>query len=79
MAVYDPFPGREIGGSPPQDVCVCGQLIPETAIYYAFPLSEDNDEQFAYVNEWHENCLSEWGWRRDDSQFGIAHVYCVEE
>lgn len=61
------------------EVCVCGQLIPETAIYYAFPLDEDNDAEYAYINEWHGHCLGEWGWTRDDSAWGIAHVYCPEQ
>ena len=59
-----------------QDVCVCGRLIPDTAIYYGFPLSEDADEPMAFVNEWHDQCLSEWGWRRDDSEWGITHRFC---
>lgn len=46
------------------DVCVCGQLIPDTAIYYAFPLSDDADAPLAYVNEWHEHCLGEWEYER---------------
>ena len=61
------------------DICVCGRLIPDTVVYYAFPLSPDNDAPFAYVNEWHDHCLGEWGWRRDNSEFGIAHLYCVEQ
>lgn len=67
-----------LGYSPPM-VCVCGQLIPDRAIVYGFEQSEDNDAPMAFINEWHEHCLGEWGWRRDDSEFGIAHVYCVEE
>ena len=61
------------------DVCTCGQTIPDQAVYYAFPLAEDADAPFAYVNEWHDHCLGEWGWRRSDTEFGIAHVYCVED
>jgi len=63
----------------PPPVCVCGRIIPDTAIYYGFPLSEDNDEQFAWINEWHDNCLGEWGWVRDDSEFGIRHRYCDDD
>lgn len=61
------------------DSCVCGQVIGPSAIYFAFPLSEDNE--YAYVNEWHEHCLAEWGWRRSydpENWLGIEHVagYC---
>lgn len=57
------------------DVCICGKVIPDTAIYYGFPLSDDADQPMAFVNEWHEHCLGEWGWTRDDSEFGITHVH----
>lgn len=59
--------------------CVCGQLIPDTAIYFGFPLSEDADQPIAWINEWHDHCLSEWGWVRDDSDWGIAHRWCAEQ
>jgi hypothetical protein len=60
------------------EVCVCGKVIPDNAIYYGFPLSEDADEPMAFVNEWHDGCLAEWGWRRDNSDFGIAHMAARE-
>lgn len=60
------------------EACICGRSIPATAIYYAFPLADDADEPCAYINEWHEECLREWGWRRDDSEFGIEHIVCDE-
>jgi len=56
-------------------VCVCGQLIPDTAIYYGFPESPEADEPMAFVSEWHEQCLGEWGWIRDNSELGIAHAH----
>lgn len=65
--------------APEPDVCVCGKVIPDSAIYYGFPLSEDADQPIAWINEWHDLCLAEWGWIRDTSEWGIAHVICVEQ
>jgi len=53
--------------------CVCGKVIPDTAVYYGFTSSEDQDEPGVFINEWHEHCLGEWGWVRDTSEMGIAH------
>jgi len=62
------------------DVCVCGKVIRDGIIYYAFELDENNDAPLAFVNSWHDHCLAEWGWVRDDSDFGIAHIgdYCAQ-
>lgn len=60
------------------EACICGQVIPDTAIYYGFPLSDDADAPMAFVNEWHDQCLNEWGFERcheDDPEgiLGIKH------
>ena len=60
------------------DICVCGQAIPDNAVYYGFELGEDNDAPMAFINEWHDHCLGEWGWVRDDSEWGITHAFCAE-
>lgn len=66
----------ELLGYPVTVVCICGSLVRDVA--YGFPLSEDNDEPIAWIDEWHDHCLGEWGWRRDDSEWGITHRYCEE-
>lgn len=68
-----------IAGYGVSDLCVCGKTIPDTAIYYGFELSEDNDAPMAFINEWHDHCLGEWGWVRDSSDFGIGHIYWAEQ
>lgn len=32
-----------------------------------------------FINEWHDRCLSEWGWVRDDSEWGIRHHFCDDD
>lgn len=61
-------------------LCVCGRLIPDGAAAYGFPLSLESDEPMAFVSEWHDPCLREWGWVRSDDEWGIAHApgVCVE-
>lgn len=78
--VFDLAAFRTIASGFEPDICICGRLIPAKAIYYAFPLGPDNDAALAFVNEWHDHCLAEWGWVRDDSDFGISHIdtYCAE-
>lgn len=61
------------------DICVCGKLIPDGTVYYGFELDPDNDAPMAFVNSWHDHCLGEWGYIRDDSDFGIRHIYCDED
>jgi len=68
-----------LGGYVPPEVCICGQKIPDTAIYYGFPLSSESDEPMAFVNEWHDHCLGEWGWQRSNDDFGIEHVHYQEQ
>lgn len=68
---------RTLATGPIPDICICGQLIPDGVWYYGFPLSTEAEQPMAFINSWHDHCLGEWGWRRDDSEFGITHdAYC---
>jgi len=70
---------RVIASNQHNDICVCGKIIPDGVIYYGFPLDPDNDAPMAFVNSWHDHCLAEWGYAKDDfDPMGIRHIegYC---
>jgi hypothetical protein len=52
----------------------CHVKIPDEALAYGVELGGDHDpDTIVWLNGWHDLCLGEWGLRRDDSEFGVAH------
>ena len=57
------------------ETCVCGKVIPAKATYYAIQLSDDADAGMAFINEWHDECLREWDFERDNTEIGVVHLH----